>query len=78
MREATKEERESINNHIKGISQKVITIPDGTTNGDVIETVFPQFEVSADPYSPSVDIFVYDTMIMRVDRNIWNAPYEKG
>lgn len=40
MREATKEERESINNHIKNISQKAIIIPDNATNADVIKAIF--------------------------------------
>lgn len=48
----------------------------GATNGDMIEAMFPNAELGADPYSPSVDIFVDTILMMRVDRNWWNAPYK--
>ena len=55
-----------------------IAIPDGATNGDMIKAMFPNAEIDANPYSPSVDIFVDGILMMRVDRNWWNAPYKKG
>lgn len=46
------------------------------TNGEKIENTFPNVEISPDPYSPSVDIYIGGIMMMRVDRNWWNAECE--
>ena len=84
MREATKEEQESVNNYIKSISQKVITIPvdEHTTNGDVIKALFPEI-VTTDFY-----MTVHATTKMESNgvkssisfdfwKDWWNAPYKK-
>ena len=55
---------------------RAIAIPEGATNGDVIETMLPNAEIDTNPYSPSVDIFVGGILMMRVDRNWWDAPYK--
>lgn len=47
------------------------------TNGEKIEEIFPNLEISPYPYSPSVDIYVGGIMMMRVDRNWWNAEYKE-
>ncbi len=47
------------------------------TNGEKIENTFPNVEISPDPYSPSVDIYIGGIMMMRVDRNWWNAEYKE-
>lgn len=47
------------------------------TNREKIEEIFPNLEISPDPYSPSVDICVGGIMMMRVDRNWWNAEYKE-
>lgn len=47
------------------------------TNGEKIEEIFPNLEISPDPYSPSVDINVGGIMMMRVDRNWWDAEYKE-
>ena len=63
MSNATKEERESVNNYIKSISQKVITIPDNATNGDVIKAMFNDKD--------------YSIIWHRLCNTMWwNKPYE--
>ena len=52
-------------------------LPQNITNGDVIRIMFPNAEIDANPYSPSVDIFVDGFLMIRVDRNWWNAPYKR-
>ena len=47
------------------------------TNGKKIKEVFSNLEISPDPYSPSVDIYIGGIMLMRVDRNWWNAEYKE-
>lgn len=54
-----------------------IPIPDNATNGDVIKAMFPNAEIDPDPYKPSVDVYMGGILIMRIDRNLWNAPYKK-
>ena len=49
---------------------------DGKTNGDVIKMMFPNIEIIPNSYTPSVDLSVGGIMMMRVDRNWWNAPYK--
>lgn len=46
------------------------------TNGDMIKAMFPDAEINVSPYSPSVNIYVGGILMMRVDRNYWNAPYK--
>lgn len=57
---------------------KYIRMPDNATNGDVIKAMFPNLKTGADPYIPSVDIYVGGILMMRVDRYWWNAPYKAG
>lgn len=82
MREATKEERESINNYIKSISQKVITIPDGATNGDVIKALFPNAEIIRGQIKgENVDrIHLRNNGLLMASfyEDWWNAPYQEG
>ena len=47
------------------------------TNGEKMKEVFPNLEISPDPYSPSVDIYVGGILMMRVDRNWWDAEYKE-
>lgn len=47
------------------------------TNGEKIEEIFPNVEISPNPYSPSVDICIGGIMMMRIDRNWWNAEYKE-
>ena len=47
------------------------------TNGEKIEEIFPNIEIGPNPYSPSVDIYVGGVMMMRVDRNWWDAKYKE-
>ena len=54
-----------------------VIIPSGVTNGDIIETMFSDVEISPNPYSPSIDIYVGGIMMMRVDRNWYNALYKE-
>lgn len=56
---------------------KAIPIFNKMINGDVIEALFPNVEISPNPYSPSVDIYVGGIMMMRVDRNWYNALYKE-
>ena len=49
------------------------------TNGEKIQEIFSNnVEIGADPYSPSVDIYVGGIMMMRIDRNWWNAEYKES
>lgn len=56
--------------------KNVISIPDNATNGDAIKTILPNLEINPDPYIPSVDIYIGGILMMRVDREWWNAPYK--
>lgn len=47
------------------------------TVGDIIEIILPNAEVNPNPYIPSVDIYMGGILMMRVDRNLWNASYKK-
>lgn len=64
-------------NYIESLqSVNAIPISDNATLGDVIEAMLPNAEIGPDPsYKPSVDIYIGGTLMMRVDRNLWNAPY---
>lgn len=53
-----------------------ISIPEDATNGDVIKSVFQNVEIIPNSYTPSVDLSVGGIMMMRVDRNWWNAKYK--
>lgn len=67
-----------VNKHIAAIpAADVISVPEGATIGDMIESILPNAQVSPDPYIPSVDIYMGGILMMRVDRNLWNAPYSK-
>ena len=83
MREATKEERESVDNYIKSISQKVITIPDGATNGDVIRALFPNAfyehinKMSGVNFTRVKGLNAFDFPQDFYDE-WWNAPYLEG
>lgn len=55
----------------------IIPIPEGATIGDMIEVILPNAEVNPNPYIPSVDIYMGGILMMRVDRNLWNAKYKK-
>lgn len=55
----------------------VISIPNNATIGDVIEAILPNAEVNPNPYIPSVDIYMGGILMMRVDRNLYNASYKK-
>lgn len=55
---------------------ETIFIPEDATNGDVIKAVFQNVEIIPNSYTPSVDLSVGGIMMMRVDRNWWNAPYK--
>ena len=68
MREATKEESKSIDNYIKSISQKVITIPNEATNGDVMKALF----------NISLDDFKHKWGGGDITDDWWNAPYKRG
>lgn len=57
------------------VTLDTIELPENATNGDMIRAMFPNAEIDANPYSPSVDIYVGGILMMRVDRNWWNAPY---
>ena len=61
--------------HCKPVSD-CIPIPNDATNGDVIKAMFPNVEIIPDKYTPSVDLSVGGIMMMRVDRNWWNAKYK--
>lgn len=78
MREATKEERESVDNYIKSISQKVITIPDNATNGDVIKALFPNSRV--DISCARAFFYIREDLkrFVTFDIDWWNAPYQEG
>ncbi len=54
-----------------------ILIPEGATNGDMIEVILPNAEIDPDPYKPSVDVYMGGILMMRIDRNLWNAKYNK-
>ena len=54
----------------------MVKIPADATNGDVIKAMFPNVEIIPDKYTPSVDLSVGGIMMMRVDRNWWNAKYK--
>ena len=47
------------------------------TNGEKIKEIFPNIEIIPDPYSPSVDMSVGGIMMMRIDRNWFNADYKE-
>ena len=67
-----------VNTHIAAIpAADVVPIPKGATIGDMIEAILPNAEVNPNPYIPSVDIYMGGILMMRVDRNLWNASYKK-
>lgn len=55
----------------------VLSTPETPTNGDMIRAMLPNAEIDANPYSPSVDIYIGGILMMRVDRNWWNAEYKE-
>jgi len=80
MRDATKEERESVDNYIKSISQKMITIPNKATNGDIIKALFPN-GAAIMSYPPNKVGFITkdgnpDDNYVWYPTDWWNAPYK--
>lgn len=47
------------------------------TIGDMIEAMLPNAQVDPNPYVPSVDVYMGGILMMRVDRNLWNAAYKE-
>lgn len=60
------------------VTLDTIELPENPTNEDMIRAMFPNAEIDAYPYSPSVDIYVGGILMMRVNRNWWNAPHKRG
>lgn len=61
-------------------SANVIPIPEGTTNGDMIKTMFPNAKVNNTKYSYVVEVKLpyhtkYDTGLL-FDKDWWNAPFK--
>lgn len=76
MREATKEERESVNNYIKSISQKAIIIPEGATNGDMVRALFPNAKIyQVGKYVNA--LFQSSVWFEDMCTGWWYAPYKK-
>lgn len=94
MREATKEERESIDNHIKSISHKIddeIDLPIKHESKPYLMIPLPDGATNGDMIkalfnttivdSDSAFVWIYsmkECCPSRFDLDWWNAPYKKG
>ena len=78
MRDATKEEQESVNNHIKSISQKAIIIPNETTNGGILKVLFPseEWKFYFDD-NDTLALIESSDGSLSIFSDWWNAPYKK-
>ena len=61
---------EAVQKAVEEIKQNGIWIPDGMTNGEVIQTLFPNVNVLYDTEDDITTIYFSGDM--------WNEPYEKG
>lgn len=55
--------------------RNIIEIPDNATNGDVIKAVFPGAKLEESRLL--VFMFAQDFDVSLIDRDWWNAPYDK-
>ena len=81
MREATREERQSIQDYINSISQRVLTIPipEDATNGDVIKAMFPNMEITRIQANCVIIQMVEPFYIScAFSLNWWNAKYKRS
>lgn len=82
MRDATKEEKQSVHDYIDRISQAVLSIPisENTTNGDMMKAIFPQIETRpgfADSITKVYNLGTDDCEDFYLfDTDWWNAPYK--
>ena len=59
------------------IVKNATPIPDNATNGDMIKTVFPHYDIEIDEHKGYIRIF-YEDFYTTYPLHWWNAPYKKG
>jgi len=67
---------EAVQKAVDEIKQNEILIPNGMTNGEVIQTLFPNATVEYLEYSNYIHIA--DGIGFKINRSWWNSPYQKG
>ena len=73
-----KEKPEYANDPLIAAAIKALSTKKSRSNtvGQTILNMFPNLEVGCQwGYAPSVDLHNHGTMVMRIDRNLWDALY---
>lgn len=72
---------EAVQKAVEELKQNNIWIPEGMTNGEVMQAVFPNIELGETRINRKRYFFkgeAIETFDLKVHDNWWNAPYQKG
>ena len=68
---------EAVQKAVEELKQNNIWIPDGMTNGEVLQALFPSMTTEDTPFRPLIGTDI-DRGYVLFNRDWWNAPYQKG
>ena len=68
---------EAVQKAVEELKQNNIWIPEGMTNGEVLQALFPNMKTEDTPFRPLIGTDI-DGGYVVFNRDWWNAPYQKG
>ena len=68
---------EAVQKAVEEFKQNNIWIPEGMTNGEVLQALFPSMKTEDTPFRPLIGTDI-DGGYVVFHRDWWNAPYQKG
>ena len=71
-----KQIEEAVQKAVEELKQNNIWIPEGMTNGEVLQTLFPNMKTEDTPFRPLIGTDI-DKGYVLFNRDWWNAPYKK-
>ena len=67
---------EAVQKAVEEFKQNNIWIPEGMTNGEVLQALFPNMKTEDTPFRPLIGTDI-DKGYVLFNRDWWNAPYKK-
>ena len=67
---------EAVQKAVEEFKQNNIWIPEGMTNGEVLQALFPSMKTEDTPFRPLIGTDI-DKGYVLFNRDWWNAPYKK-
>ena len=68
---------EAVQKAVEEFKQNNIWIPEGMTNGEVLQALFPSMKTEDTPFRSLIGTDI-DGGYVVFNRDWWNAPYQKG